>query len=120
MPKASDPKKPTKAAKPDKTETAGKPSEDHTAATGLDHPSQSEHAKALWEKLHGTSDQRLKGAAAPAASVPGKKKGFDPHQFKGGKGGFGGAGNSMMRRTQSRGGGGGSGGGGGGGGGGAA
>ena len=91
---------------------------DHTEATGRDHPSQSEHAKALWEKLHGTSEQRVKGTGAPG-TPPGQKRGFDPKQFKGGGKNFGGGGNQMLRRTQSRGGGGGSGGGSGGGGGGA-
>ena len=91
------PKKPAKSAK---AETAGKPTEDHTEATGHDHPSQSEHAKALWQKLHGTSDQRTKGGAPGA---PGKKGGFDPKQVKGGKGNFGGGHGQMLRRTQSRG-----------------
>lgn len=101
---------PKKPAKPAKKETAGKPTEDHTKATGRDHPSQSEHAKALWEKLHGTSAQRVAGGP-PGAQ--GKKGGFDPNQFKGGKGGMGGGHNQMMRRTQGKGGGGGGGGGGG-------
>jgi len=81
---------------------------DHTEATGRDHPSQSEHAKALFEKLHGTS------AARNAGGPPGKGKGgFDPKQVKGGKGNFGGGHAQQLRRTQSRGGGGGGGGGGG-------
>lgn len=90
------------------TKSGAKPG-DHTEATGRDHPSQSEHAKALWQKLHGTSDKRLAGGP------PGQKKGFDPNQFRGGKGGTGGGHNQMLRRTQSKGGGGGSGGGAGGG-----
>jgi len=102
------PKKPSKAAKPD---TAGKPTEDHTKATGHDHPSQSEHAKALWQKLHGTSEQLAKNG--PTGGAPGKKGGFDPKQIKGGGKTFGGAGNQMLRRTQGKGGGGGGGGGGG-------
>ena len=109
MAKPSEPKKPAaKAAAPAKSpakakaETAGKPTADHTEATGHDHPSQSEHAKALWQKLHGTSDQRAKGGPAGA---PGKKGGFDPKQLKGGGKSFGGGGNQMIRRTQSRGGG---------------
>ena len=89
---------------------AGAKAGDHTEATGRDHPSQSEHAKALFEKLHGTSAQRVAGGP-PGAK--GKKGGFDPKQFSGGKGSVGGAHNQMMRRTQSRGGGGGGGGGGG-------
>lgn len=81
---------------------------DHTEATGRDHPSQSEHAKALFEKLHGTSGQRNAGGP------PGRGKGgFDPKQVKGGKGNFGGGHAQQLRRTQSRGGGGGGGGGGG-------
>jgi hypothetical protein len=85
---------------------------DHTEATGHDHPSQSEHAKALWQKLHGTSDQRAKGG--PPGGPPGGRKGFDPNQFKGGGKSFGGGGaNQMLRRTQGKGGGGGGGGGGG-------
>ena len=101
------PKKPAKTAKP---ETAGKPTADHTEATGRDHPSQSEHAKALWQKLHGTSDQNAKGGPP---GVGGKKGGFDPKQVRGGKGGMAGGHNQMLRRTQGKGGGGGGGGGGG-------
>ncbi len=85
------------------------PAGDHTEATGRDHPSQSEHAHRLFEKLHGTSAQR---GNVPGRAAPGKKGGFDPHQFRGGqKGGFGGG--NMIRRTQSRGGGSSGGGGGG-------
>lgn len=87
---------------------AGAKKGDHTEATGRDHPSQSEHAKALFQKLHGASAQR--NAGGPPG---GGKKGFDPRQVSGGKGNMGGAHNQMMRRTQSRGGGGGGGGGGG-------
>ena len=101
MAKPSEPKKPAaKAAAPAKSpakgkaETAGKPTADHTEATGHDHPSQSEHAKALWQKLHGTSDQRAKGGPAGA---PGKKGGFDPKQLKGGGKPFGGGGNLDRR-----------------------
>ena len=90
---------------------AGAKAGDHTEATGRDHPSQSEHAKALFQKLHGASDPKNK-SGVPGA--PGKK-GFDPKQVRGGKGNFGGGHNQMLRRTQSRGGGGAGGGGGGGG-----
>lgn len=85
---------------------AGKSSGDYTESSGRDHPSQSEHAHRLYEKLHGTSDERTK---VPGPNIPGRKGGFDPHQFRGNRKGFGGGG--MMRRTQSRGGGSSSGGG---------
>jgi hypothetical protein len=116
QPKASAkaaPKPAAPAAKPGKAEAkSARPANDHTEATGRDHPSQSEHAHRLYEKLHGVSEQRTK---VPGAGVPGKKGGFDPHQFRGNQKGFGGG--NMMRRTQSRGGGSAGGGGGGGGGG---
>lgn len=47
---------------PPSAKSGAKPG-DHTEATGRDHPSQSEHAKALGQKLHGTSEQRTKGGA---------------------------------------------------------
>lgn len=98
----------TQGAKGPSTKSGAKAG-DHTEATGRDHPSQSEHAKALYQKLHGTSDQKNRGGP-PGAN---KKGGFDPKQVRGGKGNFGGGHNQMLRRTQSRGGGGGGGGGGG-------
>jgi hypothetical protein len=52
----------TKGTAPPSDNTGARPG-DHTEATGRDHPSQSEHAKALGQKLHGTSDQRTKGGA---------------------------------------------------------
>jgi hypothetical protein len=73
---------------------------------------QSEVAKKLYEKLHGKDAQAKGGPPGPGA--PGKAKGFDPKQFKGG-GKPGGGATGMMRRTQSRGGGSAGGGGGGGG-----
>jgi hypothetical protein len=74
--------------------------------------SQSEKMRALYEKLHGASAEHSSG---PGQNIPGKKGGFDPHQFH--AQGKGARHNTMMRRTQSRGGGSGGGGGGGGGGG---
>ena len=118
MAKPSDPKKPsaTKAGKtaPAKSspspakETAAKALADQDEATSQDKASQSARAKALWEKLHGASGQR--NAGGPPGSQ-GKKGGFDPNQFRGGKGNMGSAHSQMLRRTQSRGGGGGGGGG---------
>jgi hypothetical protein len=103
--------KPAAPGKPAKADgKSPKASDDHTEATGRDHPSQSEHAHRLYEKLHGTSAERTN---VPGQKVPGKKGGFDQHQFRGNQRGFGGGGN-MIRRTQSRGGGSGGGGGGGG------
>ena len=120
MAKASEPKKPAAKAAPAKASAAKSKGRETPAnseatpaptksATGADNQSQSERAKALFEKLHGTSAQR--NAGGPPGSQ-GKKGGFDPKQFSGGKGNLGGAHNQMMRRTQGRGGGGGGGGGG--------
>lgn len=60
-------------------------------------PSQSEHAKALWQKLHGESDKRANGGAPTTGKTKG---GFDPkganlrNQPKG----------PQIRRTQGKGG----------------
>jgi hypothetical protein len=83
------------------------------ASAGGEHSAQAEKMRALYEKLHGTAEQR---GNIPGQGLPGKKKGgFDANQFRGNQKGFGGGAN-MIRRTQGRGGGSGGGGGGGGGG----
>lgn len=138
MPKAGDPKKSDKktdkpAPKPAQAKTSKNSAAKSTApaakpapkpapaakakpaapAGGEQHSAQAEKMRALYEKLHGSAEQR---GNIPGQNIPGKKKGFDANQFRGNQKGFGGAGNQMMRRTQSRGGGSGGGGGGGGGG----
>jgi hypothetical protein len=81
--------------KPEKPNAAPKGAD---KATGPDHPSQSEHAKALYEKLHGTS---AKQNEHPSGGPPGKGKrggyggGFSNHQ---------GPKSGPPRRTQGKGG----------------
>ena len=138
MPKAGDPKKPNNkkpdkkpAPKPAPAKAAAKPAAKPApkpaakpapkpapvvkakplpAAHNGEHSAQAEKMRALYEKLHGSAEQR---SNIPGQGPPGKKKGgFDANQFRGSqKGSFTG---SMIRRTQSRGGGSGGGGGGGG------
>jgi hypothetical protein len=99
-------KPPAKPAKPVAAKAAA------PRADGGEHSAQAEHMRALYEKLHGSAEQR---ANIPGQNLPGKKKGgFDPQQFRGHQRGFGGGG-AMIRRTQGRGGGSGGGGSGGGG-----
>ncbi|MEQ1611036.1 MAG: hypothetical protein ABL956_19050, partial [Hyphomonadaceae bacterium] len=78
---------------------AGAKAGDRTEATGRDHSSQSEHsaqadvARKLYEQL------QAKKASGGAQGAQGPKKGFDPNQIRGGKGGMGSAHGQMLRRT---------------------
>jgi hypothetical protein len=109
-PAAAPKQAPKPAAKP-----AAKPVPTTTGATGRDHPSQTEHSAQaeVTRKLYEQLQAKRNTGGAPGAT--GKKGGFDPNQFRGGKGNMGSAHGQMLRRTQSRGGGAGGGGGGGGG-----
>lgn len=82
--------------KPEKPNAAPKGA---AKATGPDHPSQSEHAKALYDKLHGTSAQKNEH---PAGGPPPKPKGGGFHQSFGGKNS--GPKSGPPRRTQAKGG----------------
>lgn len=107
-----------KAAPAPAAAAKAKPVESTTGATGRDHPAVTEHSAQaeVTRKLYEQLQARKNPGSGPGA--PGQRKGFDPNQFRGGKGGHVAGGHAqMIRRTQGRGGGAGGGGGGGSGGG---
>jgi hypothetical protein len=106
-------KAPAPAPRPaPKPAPAPKPVPATTGATGRDHPAVTEHSPQaeVTRKLYEQLQARKNPSGAPG--TPGRKGGFDPNQFRGGKGNMGSAHSQMIRRTQGRGGGGGGGGGG--------